>query len=121
METDNAHVLSQGTLEHTFSSDSRLADNLHNGDNGRNACDKLPSLERYFSQIECCVQELRKDMKVIVATIDRKAQLTRESRRCCSDWREVSRVLDRFFVIVYLATIISSLLTLFPRPLMEQE
>ena len=117
---ETAKMLSQAPHEANHSStDSRPydRDTTYNVDRGSSINgEKFQSLERHFMQIESHVREVQKDMRHIVNTIDGRERQLVEARRVTREWKEVARVLDRFFVILYLSIIIFSLLTLFPRP-----
>ena len=69
-----------------------------------------------YNLMEGQVREMRRSLSHIKANILEKHDIDSRTREIARAWRDVARVLDRFFFIMYVILIVVSLITLFPRP-----
>ena len=63
------------------------------------------------STIESDVREIKRILKIYINRMNEKDA----HNRVVKEWRIVARVLDRIFFFLYVATIIVSLATIFPK------
>ena len=81
-----------------------------------NGTECIRLLERWLSRLETQVQDVSRSLGRILRLVETKRQETSHSRMLTQEWRQVAKVMDRFFVIVYFIVIVLSILYLFPLP-----
>ena len=77
---------------------------------------KIRVLERNLSRLDLQVGDVKRALDNLLENTLAKEALARELHDIKMEWKLVALALDRFFFFVYLAAIVISLFTLFPRP-----
>ncbi len=100
-----------------------FSDNMHmtslNIDPNKTSSDyscKLRILERNCHSITRQLGEVRNILETIMQTGAQKDTEAAELKHCVTEWKLVAKCLDRLFFLIYLLSIILSLIFLFPRP-----
>ena len=78
---------------------------------------KLSTLEKDCSRITRQLGEVKSVLEVIMQTDAQKDKAAAKLKSIVKEWKLVALCLDRLFFIIYLVSIILSLIFLFPKPL----
>ncbi len=75
----------------------------------------LKSLHNHFLYLDRNLRSIEGNVNDMLALL-REKDVTRETRELKFEWHIVAMTLDRLFFVLFIVAIITSLITLFPRP-----